>query len=106
MAQWAYGYSGHTHDTKVLDVEESLQQAITAYSAAAEAERDRKSKAVHHLAERLLAARLKALRARIARFREPDYKGDTNIRKLERHAEELQSEGVTGILREFGFHET
>ena len=108
MAQWAYGYSGHTHGTKVLDVEESLQQAITAHSMAAEAERDHKSKAVHHLAERLLAARLKALRARIARLREPDYKGDASelIQKLDRHAQELESEGVTGILQEFGFHDT
>ena len=103
MAQWAHGYSGHTHDTKVLDIEKSLQQAIAAYQTAAAAERDQKSKAVHHLAERLLAARLKALRARVARLREPDQKGYANElkQKLDHHAQKLESGGVAGILQEF-----
>jgi hypothetical protein len=110
MAQWAYGYSGHTHDTKVLDVEESLRLAVAAHSAATEAERDHKSKAVHHLAERLLAARLKAVRARIARLSEPDQrrKPETadHLERLRKHEAEVEAQGVDGILREFGFHGT
>ena len=49
MAQWANQFSGHTHDTKVLDIEESFHEAIAAYRAAVDADRDRKETAVHHL---------------------------------------------------------
>src|SRR5438105_4805358 len=108
MAQWILGYSGLTHDTKVQDVEASLRHAITAYSAAAEADRDRKSKAVLHLAKRLLAARSKALRARISQFSEPGPKraSEEHVQSLRTRKRELDAQGVNGILREFGFHGT
>jgi hypothetical protein len=105
MAQWAYGYSGHTHDTKILDIEASLRLAVASHSAASEEQRELKATAVRHLAERLLAARLKAVRARIARLREPDLarRKDQLLTTLLRRENELASEQVAGILREFGF---
>ena len=108
MAQWAHGYSGHTHGTKVSDLEEAMRQAIIAFSNAEEDERIYKSKAIHHLANRLIAARLKALRAQIARLREPDRLDDNlgMILKLQFREKQLESENASSILTEFGFTET
>jgi len=96
-----------THETKVQDIEASLQQAVAAFDAATEAEREPKAKAVHHLSDRLLAARMKALRARLSALREPGLKraSDSQVKQLRTREQELHAQGVAGILREFGFHE-
>lgn len=104
MAQWTGQFSGHTHETKVQDIEDSLRLAIQTCRAASEAERTGKLKAIRHLAERLLAARLKALRARISALTEPGSKSldDTKAAHLRSREQELQTQGVEDILREFG----
>ena len=108
MAQWAFQYSGLTHDTKVQDMEASLRHAIDACSAAAESDRDRKQRAVVQLAERLLGARLKALRARISHLSEPGARRppEEHLQTLRSRKQELETAGLDGILREFGFHGT
>jgi hypothetical protein len=103
MAQWTGAYSGFTHETKVQDIEHSLRQAITTYKALSEAERVGKLKAIRHLAERLLAVRLKSLRARISALTEPGSKSldDAKAAHLRTREQELQAQSVDDILREF-----
>ncbi|MGI8603669.1 MAG: hypothetical protein ACR2OZ_11815 [Verrucomicrobiales bacterium] len=100
MAQWSGQFSGLTHESKVQDIEASLRQAVAAFDAAPEAERDSKSKAVHHL-----AARSKAMHARLSALREPGRKSasSSHLTQLLTRERELQAQGVTGILREFNF---
>ena len=107
MAQWNGQFSGLTHETKVQDIEASLRQAVAAFNSATEGERDSKSKAVRHLAERLLAARLKALRSRLCVLREPGKKraSDSRVKQLQAREQETEAQGVTGILNEFHFGE-
>jgi hypothetical protein len=71
MAQWTGQFSGSTHETKVQDIQNSLRQAIKILEAASEVDRAGKLKSIRRLSERLLAARLKALRARISALTEP-----------------------------------
>ena len=103
MAQWTGQFSGMTHETKVRDIEESLRQAIDALTKASEADRDKKAKAVRHLSERLLAARLKALRARISVLTEAKNKraSGTQVMRLRMREQELDAQGISGIFREF-----
>lgn len=104
MAQWNGQYSGLSHETKVQDIEESLRKAVKSFLAAAENEKADKDKAVQHLAKRLLAARLKAIRARISVIAAiPSLVGiDKRVSQLQSTEEELQSQGVEDILKEFG----
>ncbi|NBV24904.1 MAG: hypothetical protein EBS05_23665 [Proteobacteria bacterium] len=108
MAQWMGQYSGLTHETKVQDLELSLRQAIKTIGALPAPARPEKLKALRHLAGRLLAARLKAVRARVAALTEPG-RLDPNGRKasqLQARAAELQAMGPEDVLKEFGFDET
>jgi primosomal protein N'' len=104
MAQWAGQFSGFTHETKVQDIEHSLRQAITTFKGLPEAERDEKLKAVRHLSEKLQAARLKALRARLSALTEPGIKklDDSAVAHLRIREQELEAQSVDDILREFG----
>jgi hypothetical protein len=106
MAQWVGAFQGHTHETKVKDVGASLKKAIAAYSSSANvAERDAKFKAMHHLAERVLMSRLKAIRAHLAQLREPGSKQRSNektIARFELDFARLQENGIEGVLKEFG----
>jgi hypothetical protein len=107
MAQWTGQFSGFTHETKVQDIERSLRQAIQSFKAASEPGRAGKLKAVRQLSERLLAARRKALRARISALTEPGSKslvGEQALH-LRTREQELQAQGVDEILREFGIYE-
>ena len=108
MAQWARGYSGHTHDTKVFDLENAMRQAITAFANSEDVDRHNKSIAVYRLADRLIAARGKALLAHIARLSEPDLRDDNleMIQKLEFRKQRLESDSAVSILTEFGFANT
>ncbi|MGH7989965.1 MAG: hypothetical protein ACREDS_07255 [Limisphaerales bacterium] len=108
MAQWAGQFSGFTHETKVQDIEKSLRQAVETLKAASEMERSSKLKAIHNLSERLLTARLKALRARISALTEPGKRNATEnqISHLQIREQELQAQGIDGILREFGILQT
>ena len=104
MAQWTGQFSGHTHESKVQDIEDSLRLAIQTYRTASEAERTSQLKAIRHLAERLLAARLKALRASISAITEPGSKrlDDTKASHLRAREHGLQAQSVDDILREYG----
>ena len=107
MARWAGQFSGFTHETKVQDIEHSLRQAIKTLETTPEEERPTKLKAIRHLSERLLAARLKALGARISALTEPGIKSldDRKAAHLRKREEELQAQGADEILREFGAYE-
>jgi hypothetical protein len=100
MAQWNGQYGGLTDETKVQDLEESLRRAVTAFAAAADADRESKGKAVHHLSDRLLAARLKALRARLSALREPGTKraSDSQIRDLQRRKEDSTHQALPAFF--------
>jgi hypothetical protein len=104
MAQWIGQFSGRTHETKVQEVEDALRLAIQSYRTASDAEHANKLKAIRHLADRLLGARLKALRARISTLTEPGSKrlDATNAAQLRTREQELQAQGVDDVLREFG----
>jgi len=105
MAQWTGQFSGFTHETKVQDSEISLREAVATLKALPEAERAGKMKAVRHLAERLLAVRRKALRARTSALTEPGTKESLDSKQashLRAREQELQAQGIDEILREFG----
>ena len=99
MAQWSGQFSGRTHATKVEDLEEAVSRAAAALRVARERETNDKSKAIHKLAERLLQARLKELKASISE----EALGDREARtvRLSTRRDELIASGVAGILREF-----
>ncbi len=105
MAQWLGQFSGHTHATKVEDAEDALRHAVAAFRAAGPDDRGRKAKSVRNLAERLLTARLKLLKARLAAL-EPAAEGreqnSEGIESLLARAARTRTEGVDGILAEFG----
>ena len=108
MAQWIGQFSGLTHKTKVHDLEESLRLAVAAYATARETERASRAHGVHQLAERLLAARLKALRAQLSALQEPGAKQsiEPEFTRLKRKEQELATQDVADILREFHFNES
>ena len=102
MAQWQGQFSGFTHETKVQDLEESLRRAIRSAGEAGPVDRDRKLKAMWHVAERVLSSRSKALRARKSALTEPGRESEKAIVKLQEREIQLDQAGVKGILREFG----
>jgi hypothetical protein len=107
MAQWNGQFSGLTHETKVQDLEGSLHLAVQALMAAQEAERGRKAKAVLKLANRLLWARHRLLRARISsRMPTAADRPSGGTARLELREQELQARGVDHVLREFGVPES
>ena len=98
MAQWnGYG-SGATHETKVKVLEDSLRKAVQTFGLVPAEERESTAKAIRRLSERLLAARLKVIRARIAALAITN----KHLEKLRSQEQEIQAEGVDGILIEFG----
>jgi len=68
VAQWAGGYSGNTHATRVADAEGALKHAITAIQAQPGIEATDRAK-VMWMAERLLSARERMLKARLVALR-------------------------------------
>lgn len=100
MAQWVRGFSGNNHRTLVDDREETLRAAIAAFRRAEATDRDRKAKAVRQAAERLLPARLRAFRARIAELEENVGAAPDGIESLKARERAAASAGVRGILEE------
>lgn len=78
MAQWKGQFSGHTHATKVLELEGSLR------------------KPVEKLADRLIKARVKNLRARLELLVDRE-----SGAKLRQQVDSACAGGVAAILREF-----
>ena len=68
MAQWEGGFSGNTHATRVADAEGALKQVITAFQAHPGIETAARAK-VMRMAEHLLSARERMLKARLVALR-------------------------------------
>lgn len=105
MAQWSGQFSGLTHNTKVRDTEASLRLAVAAVAAVAQAsseDRPRKVRTMHALAKRVLAVRLKAVRARIAALTEPGKQRAVGVDGLQEREQQILRGGMENILREFG----
>lgn len=104
MAQWSKGFTGLTHETKVQDVEVSLRNAIETLNGLPETERPVKMKSIQSLAERLLASRLKALRARKSALTEPwsNRLEAEQASYISKRIQTVEAEGIEGILNEFG----
>ena len=100
-------FSGHTHATRVEDLESSLRQAVTSYREAGSSDlREKKIKAVENLAKRLLAARLRLLNARVESAAPIGSVNDTGriagVENLRQREAETRNGGVREILIEFG----
>jgi hypothetical protein len=107
MAQWLGQFSGHTHATRVEDAEAALHHAVGVHrEAASSLDRDKQSKAVKRLANRLLTARLKLMKARIAAAKVIQTgvtleKRTNEIAPLELRYAKMREAGLDAILREF-----
>jgi hypothetical protein len=122
MAQWLGQFMGRTHATRVADTEDALKRAAEGLrEEMPEEERARKFQVIRGLAERVIAARLRMIKARIIALRADD-RSDSGKRSLDRKAErgrprrgpaesistlcareeQLREAGVDGVLREFG----
>jgi hypothetical protein len=101
MAQWRGQFTGLTHETKVADAEDSLRTAVAALRAAEPNALPAKVKAVRRLAARLLAVRLKALKARRV-LATPLIEPSTRYDLLVQEEAATRTAGVDAILVEFG----
>jgi hypothetical protein len=108
VAQWLGQFTGRTHETRVQDGEDALKRAIQALrDVSAPHEVPKKTKNVRHLATRLLQARIRVLRARIARASEPRMTGQPSgwadgVDLLRAQEGATRVGGVHAILVEFG----
>jgi hypothetical protein len=108
MAQWLGQFSGHTHETKVEDAEALLRHAIEVFRAeGSHPDYEKKAKALRRLAQRLLTARLKLVKAQLAAATDVQSgvalaQRAKQIAGLERKYEAMRQKDVVAILREFG----
>lgn len=107
MAQWAGMSTGRTHDGRVVDAENSLRHAISALRSADLAHRPAKAKSVQSLAEAVLSARVRRLKAVLNKSSEQRMTGQEKHTQAEvsaqrRNLEQLQKVGVQAVLEEFG----
>lgn len=108
MAQWVGQFSGRTHETRVQDAEDALRHAVLAFRESSPTDvREAKAKNVRHLAKRLLQARLRLLKGRIAQASEPRMTGQASawsdgVDALRAREISTRTGGVNGILVEFG----
>jgi hypothetical protein len=108
VAQWNGQFTGNTHATKVKDCEGALRHAVDVLLACeTETELAQKRKAVINLAEKLLIARIKLLKAKINDSEPVTEENQTAPRKqqlesLRQELSEAQDGGLHAILLEFG----
>ena len=106
MAQWNGQYTGNTHGTKVADLEDTLRHAVEVFKNSSADVKSSKGKAVKKLAAKLLNARLKMLKAKLADTTPVEAKNwekrRIQIEHLEIQEKQWTSSGVSGILSEFG----
>ena len=110
MAQWLGQFSGKTHRTAVSDAHDLMQHAVAAFISASPEDKPKKAKAVRTLAKRLLAARVRFLKARLSSATDPALdevlsERAHEIAKLEQALSTLISGGVPDILSEFSAQE-
>jgi len=106
VAQWKGQYSGRTHESRVADVEASLRVAVEALRTATEKDRKNKARSARLLAERVLLARIRQIKARRSEYAERAAGGLSQaqdaVASMSHRLQELETAGVFGILREFG----
>jgi hypothetical protein len=107
MAQWYGQYTGNSHSTKVKDLEEMLIHAVNVYRESSNEEKVTKLKAINKIAEKLLTARLKLLKAKLYDVEpviaEKKENQSVQIKHLQEKIFNVQNAGLNGILEEFGF---
>lgn len=107
MAQWNGQFTGNTHATKVQDLEHALRHSVNNFRETnLTTENKNKAKTVYKLAEKLFNARLKFLKVKLYDAEpvteENVRKQSVQIENLQRQIENINREGISGILIEFG----
>jgi len=107
MAQWIGQLSGRTHESHIQETEETLRHAVEAFRLSPIEARSQKTKAVRNLAKRLLSVRIRRLKARLSvsldrGMAEAMASRAKGIASLQRRIEATRTQGVPGILAEFG----
>jgi len=107
MAQWAGMSTGRTQDGRVVETENSLRFAVAALRNGDSAQRAAKAKSVKALAEAVLLARVRRLKAVLNQSSEQRMTGHEKLSQADvaaqrRNLEELRQSGVEAVLREFG----
>jgi len=103
MAQWMGQFTGRTHESKVKELERTLEKAIEALKEASSDNFNAKRKSVLKVSARLLAARHKAIKARISKISETrSLENDSSkTRNLIQREKEINTNGVEMILKEY-----
>lgn len=107
MAQWAGGYSGNTHATRVAEAEAALRDAAVAMRSESPSNQPQKAVAnARKLAERVLSARVRMLKARLRALQDASAKekapsGSEEFASLRARLATVQEQGLPGILAEF-----
>ena len=101
MAQWIGQFSGNTHRSKVLDREAQLRHAIEVYRCIQpQDDRTTQGQTVKRLADRLLAARIRAMKATLNAM-EPMSPDSTIANSMKTKIQHVTNAGVHAILEEF-----
>ena len=107
MAQWAWGFSGNTHETRVAEAEAALRSAVAALRSVREGNGPSQATSnVHRLAGRLLSARVRMLKARVNTLQDSSAKetgavAPQEFAALRARLAAVQQAGIAGILAEF-----
>jgi hypothetical protein len=106
VAQWSRGFAGNTHATRVQEAEAALRNAVAAFKAQGASAPPEALKTTRKLAEKLLSARLKMLKARLVALEDagasgtmPGYAKD--LASLRERLASTREQGLAGILTEF-----
>jgi len=99
MAQWSGQFAGNTHLSKVRDLEQQLLYAVDVYrTLETQSEIELQAQVVLRFADKLLNARVRANKARIAAL---DPRDTDDRTKGESKTERILVDGVPAILKEF-----
>ena len=103
MAQWNGQYSGKTHRTKALRIEETFVRSFASLESISDDERDKKIHSLVNILNKLLAARIKMTKAEIEELTEarPPEEYSKRALKATDELENLEEEGIMSIIHEF-----